>query len=75
MWFLLDGSASINESEFSLVQDFTATMASRFDIGGGHVQLGLSVFAENYEVVYDLNQPTNLESFKVAADTATQPPC
>ena len=75
VWFLLDGSASIDEKEFDAVQNFTATMASKFDVSSKNVQLGLSVFAHNYKVVYDLKEETDLNAFESATNMASQPPC
>ena len=64
--FVLDGSSSVGENNFTIATNFIANLTSRFDISPGKVQIGLVQYATTPQTEIELGEFTNKEDLMEA---------
>ncbi|XP_078520012.1 collagen alpha-6(VI) chain [Lissotriton helveticus] len=53
--FLIDGSTSIDDSDFSVMKNFMTSVVAEFDTRPGNVQIGVAQYSHNYKEEFTLN--------------------
>ena len=64
--FLLDSSGSIGESNFELVRQFVLDVSRIFRIGPRNTQIGVIIFSDSSQVIFNLNRHQDRQSLERA---------
>jgi len=69
--FVLDGSNSINGTDFKLMKDFVSHLVRRLDIGGD-ARVGVVTFSSNVDTTIHLNAATSVASLQSMISSLAQ---
>ena len=64
--FVLDSSGSVGERNFELVRRFVLDVSRIFQIGPRNTQIGVIIFSDSSQVIFNLNRYQNRQSLERA---------
>ena len=67
---MIDGSETVSDVEFNSSVDFVCNLTSKFALSSDRTRVGLSVYSEANEILCSFQNNTDLENFRLTAESA-----